>query len=210
MYTYAQQSSIPSIFPYSFIFSHYESLAQIRIEIYLLTLFMVTGTFLITLVIFASFRKALLLFSHLLVLQSGTLACLYWFHHLTFNFANALWLFFVPIIFLDTLIHASFNMSKSKWTYNRVLLSLIVSLTIFSLFSIETYIFHIIRLSLLYQSIICFILINFILPSWRYLIKKMFKKNQREKMATATTTATIESSQPLTGGTEIPNLVCEP
>ncbi|CAF0973436.1 unnamed protein product [Adineta ricciae] len=211
MYTYAKQSSIPSIFPYSFIFAHYESLAQIRTEIYLLMLFVVLTTFVIIFIIFTSFEKGLLLFSHMLALQAGSLTCLYLFHDLTFNFANALWLFIIPIIFCDTLIHASFNITKSKWKYNRVLLSLIISLSIFSLFSIETYIFHIIRLSLLYQTIICFVLINFILPSWHYLIERMFKKAKEEKLTTATATAAVlESSQPLTASTEIQNLVYEP
>ncbi|CAF4300769.1 unnamed protein product, partial [Adineta steineri] len=112
MYIYAEQSSLPSIFPYSFIFLHYESLAQIRREVYLLTIFTVTTTFLITFVIFLSFGKALLIFTNLLALLTGSLACLYLFHNLTFNFANSLWLFVIPVIFLDTLIHASFNITK--------------------------------------------------------------------------------------------------
>ncbi|UJR08210.1 hypothetical protein I4U23_012483 [Adineta vaga] len=215
MYTYAQESSIPSIFPYSFIFSHYESLVQIRNEIYLLTLFLVITTFIIILIIFTSFTKALLIFLHVIALQTGNLTCLYLFHNLTFNFADALWLYVIPIIFLDTLIHGSFNIFESKWKYNRVLLSLIISLSIFSLFSIETYIFHIIRLSLIYETIICFLLMNFILPSWYYFIERMFKKSKdKTKIPAATTTTTaaaiIDSNQPLTSGTEIQNLVYEP
>jgi hypothetical protein len=206
MYTYAQQNPIPSIFPYSLIFPHYESLAQIRIEAYLLPLVMIITTFIITLIIFTSLKKSLLIFSHLLALLCGNLACLYLFHNLTFNFANSLWLYVTPVIFLDTLIHASFNIKKSKWKYNRVILSLIISLIIFSFFSIETYIYHIIHLSLIYQSIICFILINFILPSWYYVIEKILNRNKGDKVPTTT----IDTNQPLTVGTEIQNLVYEP
>jgi len=181
MYTYAQQSSIPSIFPFSIIFPHFESLAQIRIEVYLLILIMVITTLIITLLICFSFEKTLLIFLHLLILLSGNLACLYLFHNLTFNFANALWLFIVPAIFLDTLIHASFNIKKSKWKYNRVILSLIMSSIVLLLFPIETYVFHIIRNSLFYQSIICLVLINLILPSWHYIIKTCLKKIKAKK-----------------------------
>ncbi|CAF0971101.1 unnamed protein product [Adineta steineri] len=208
MYTYAEQSSLPSIFPYSFIFLHYESLAQIRREVYLLTIFTVTTTFLITFVIFLSFGKALLIFTNLLALLTGSLACLYLFHNLTFNFANSLWLFVIPVIFLDTLIHASFNITKSKWKYNRVILSLLISLCIFSLFSIETYIYHVIRQSLIYQSIICFILINFILPSWYYIIETVLKKNKNDRQPVPTENPDV--IQPVVAGTEIQNLVYEP
>jgi len=207
MYNYAQQSSIPSIFPYSVVFPHYESLSQIRIESYLLILIMVIITFIITLLFFISFEKALLIFLNLLTLQSGSLACLYLFDNLSFNFANALWLFVLPIIFLDTFIHVCFNITKSKWKYNRVILSLIISLIIFSFFSIETYIFHIIRNSLIYQSIICFVLINLILPSWYYIIETYLKKNKKEKIPPPTI---IDTDQSLTVGTEIQNLVYEP
>jgi hypothetical protein len=169
---------------------------------------MVIITFIITLLIFISFEKALLIFLNLLTLQSGSLACLYLFHNLSFNFANALWLFVLPIIFLDTFIHVCFNITKSKWKYNRVILSLIISLIIFSFFSIETYIFHIIRNSLIYQSIICFVLINLILPSWYYIIETYLKKNKKEKIPPPSTI--IDTDQSLTAGTEIQNLVYEP
>lgn len=208
MYTYAKESSIPSVFPYSFIFSHYESLAQIRKEIYLLTLFMAIAAFLIPFAIFASLRRAVLIVSQVLTLQAGSLACLYWLHDLTFNFANVLWLYIVPVIFLDTLIHASWSVTQSKWIYNRVLLALIVSLSISSLFSIETYIFHMIRLSLLYQAGICFVLVNIVLPAWCCLIEKTSTKNRRHEDMTAA--QNVESGQPLTGDTEVANLAGAP
>ncbi len=206
MYNYGRQSSIPSIFPYSIVFPHYESLGQIRVETYLLILVMVIITFIITLLIFLSFEKTLLIFFHFLTLLSGSLACLYLFHNLSFNFANALWLFVVPVIFLETFIHASFNLTKSKWKYNRVILSLIISLIILSFFPIETYIFHIIRNSLIYQSIICLVLINLILPSWHYIIETYLKKNKMEKVPITI----IDTNQSSTVGTEIQNLVYEP
>jgi predicted Na+-dependent transporter len=135
---------------------------------------------------------------------TGSLACLYLFHNLSFNFANALWLYIVPVIFLDAIIHVSFNIIESKWKYNRIILSLIMSLIIFSFFPIESYIFLIIRNSLIYQSIICLILINWILPSWNYIIITYFKKNKKEKPAI------VETNQSSTTGTEIQNLVYEP
>jgi hypothetical protein len=205
MYTYAQRSSIPSIFPYSVVFPHYESLGQIRIEIYLVILFMVIITVLIILLIFFSFEKAFLLFSHLLALLCGSLACLYLFHNLSFNFANALWLYIVPIIFLDTLVHASFNVTKSKWKYNRVIFALIIALIILFFFPVESYVFIIIRNSIFYQSIICLILINLILPSWCYIIETMLKKNKMEKIPSTV----IDTNPSLNADTEIENLVYE-
>ncbi|CAF3642209.1 unnamed protein product [Rotaria sordida] len=207
LYTYTRQSSIPSIFPYSLVFPHYESLGQIRMDIYLLILLMTIITILITFVMFISFKKALLIFLHLLTLLSGGLTCLYLFHNFSFNFANAPWLYIMPIIFLDTIIHTTFNIRKSKWKYNRILFSLIISLIIFSFFPVETYIFHIICYSLIYQSIICFILINIILPSWFYMIETISKKkNKRTKIPS---TIIIDTNQSLIVGTEIQNLACE-
>jgi hypothetical protein len=207
LYTYAQQSSLSSIFPYSLVFAHYESLAQIRIEVYLSILCLVIISFLIPLLFFISFEKALLISSHFLALLSGSLACLYLFHNLTFNFANALWLYLIPVIYLDTLIHTSYNITKSKWKYNRVILSLIISLIVVSFFPIETYVFQIIYNSLIYQSIICFILINLILPSWDYIIEKISKKKKNENIQSI---AMIDTNQLPALGTEIQNLVCEP
>ena len=208
MYTYAQQSSIPWIFPYSVVFPHYESLRQIRIEIYLLILSMVIATFLIILLFFFAIDKAFLIFSHLLALLCGSLACLYLFHDLTFNFANALWLYVIPIIYLDTLVHTSFNMKESKWKYNRVILSLIISLIILSFFSIESYVFLTIRNTLLYQSMICLLLINVIIPSWSYILQVILKKNKQEKSPISVTTI-VDNNQPLTEDVEIQNLVCQ-
>ncbi|CAF3528012.1 unnamed protein product [Rotaria sp. Silwood1] len=208
LYTYAQQSSIPSIFPYSLIFPHYESLGQIRMEIYLLILLMTIITFLIAFLMFMSFEKALLIFLHLLILLSGSLTCLYLFHNFSFDFASAPWLYLNPSIFLDTIIHATFNIRKSKWKYNRILFSLIISLAIFSFFPIETYIYHIICYSLIYQSIICFTLINIILPSWFYFIETTLKrKNKKSKIPSA---IIIDTNQSSTIVTEMQNLVHEP
>jgi hypothetical protein len=115
----------------------------------------------------------------------------------------------VPVIFLDTFIHVSFNITKSKWKYNRVILSLIISSIILFFFPIETYIFRIIRNSLIYQSIICFILINLILPSWHYIIETYLKKKEKEKIPPPPPTI-IDTNQSLIVGTEIQNLVYEP
>ena len=178
MYRYAEESSMPSVFPYSIIFSHYESLRQIRFETYLLILILSISTLIVTLLVFFSLVKSLLVFIHLLIVLGGSLTCLYLFHRLTFNFANALWLYIVPVIFVETLLHASFNLSKSKWKYNRVILSLIISLIIFSFFPIETYMFLLIRNSLIYQAILCLIAINLLLPSWNAIRKTCLKKKQ--------------------------------
>jgi hypothetical protein len=48
------------------------------------------------------------------------------------------------------------------------------------------------------------ILINWILPSWNYIIITYFKKNKKEKPAI------VETNQSSTTGTEIQNLVYEP
>jgi len=205
MYKYADESKIPSIFPYSIIFPHYESLERIRTEVYLMLLFVIIFAILITIFIFFSLKKTFLIVLHILILYSGNLTCLYLFHNLSFNFGNALWLFVLPIIFLDTLIHASLNIKKSKWKYNRVILSLIIALIIFSFFPIQTYIFHIIRNSLFYESMICFLIINVFLPSWHYIIRICSKKKRKEKK----TCATISNGNQTTY-TEIPNLAREP
>ncbi len=65
-----------------------------------------------------------------------------------------------------------------------------------------------IRNSLLYQAIICFILINLIIPSWCYIIKTIFKKNKKDKIPIATTD--IDTSSPITVDPETQNLVYEP
>ncbi|CAF1964308.1 unnamed protein product [Rotaria magnacalcarata] len=207
LYTYTQQSPIPFIFPFSLIFQHYEALGQIRLEMYLLILIMVTITFVAIFLIFASLKRALLIILHLLVLLSGSLACLYLFHNLSFNFANAPWLYIIPIVYLDTIIHATFNMKKTKWKYNRIMFSLIIALIIFSFFPIETYIFHIICYSLLYQSLICVISINILLPSWFYIIKRILKQNKKTKKLSK---ILIDTNQSSAITTEIQNLVNEP
>jgi hypothetical protein len=82
-----------------------------------------------------------------------------------------------------------------------------MSLIILSFFPIETYIFLIIRNSLIYQSVICLILINLILPLWNDIVQTYFKKNKKEKIPLATIADTNQSSNT---GTEIQNLVHEP
>lgn len=207
LYRYAEESGIPSAFPFSIIFPHYESLRQIRFEAYLLILLMGLSTFLLTWLIFFSLIKAFLIVLHLLILLSGCLTCLYLFHQLSFNFANALWLYIMPIIFLDTLIHTSFNPRQSKWKYNRVILSLIISLIILSFFPIETYIFIFIRNSLLYQTVIVLVLINILLPSWNYILRQCLKKKKKKKKRVAMN-ETNQSGHVV--GMESENLVHEP
>ncbi len=202
MYTYASQNSIPSIFPYSLLFSTYESLEQIRIEIYLLILLLIICTFIGT---FIPLKKSLLTIAHLLALLAGTLTCLYLFHDLTFNFANALWLYVVSILFLDTLIHTCYNKSNSKWKYNRIILSLMISLLVLYLFPIQSYVFQIIRNSLIYQSMICLILINFILPSCYYLFQSTMNTNHPINIVRQPMITTIDGNQSLTNGIEIKN-----
>jgi hypothetical protein len=199
LYTYSSQSSIPNVFPYSLLFPTYESLGQIRIEMYLLIILLIISCFIITLISFISFKKTFLIILHFLSLSTGTLTCLYLFNNLTFNFANILWLYIIPIIYLDTFIHILYKKSNDKWKYNRIIISLIISLSILYLFPIQSYVFQIIRNSLIYQSIICLILINLILPSWFYLFKKINKNDQ----ITKPTISSIEGNQSLTNGLEI-------
>lgn len=181
LYDHAEKSGLPSVFPFSIIFSHYESLDEIRFEVYLLILLMTSSTFLLTGLIFFSLIKSLQLVLHLLILLTGCLTCLYLFNQLSFNFANALWLYIMPIIYLDTFIHTTFNRRQSKWQYNRVILSLIISLIILSFFPIETYIYIFIRNSLLYQSVITLGLINIFLPAWNAILRRCLKKKKKKK-----------------------------
>lgn len=194
MYIYSKQSQIPSIFPYSLIFPTYEALKEIKYEIYFLFLLLIVISFLILFVFYLSLLKCLIISFHYLTLLTSTLTCLYLFHNLTFNFANILWLYIIPIIYIDIFIHQS----NSKWIYNRVILSLIISLLIFYFFPIQSYVFQIIHYSLLYQSIICLILINFLVPSWFYLFEKKENKSTNENIEKP-----AEGNQALTNGLEV-------
>ena len=206
LYTYANQSSISSAFPFSLIFPHYESLGRIRIDIYLLILLLITVTLLLTLVFFISLRKALLIFTHLLATLSGSLACLYVFHDLTFNFADILWFYLVPVVYLDTLIHSCYTTGQSKWKYNRVILSLILSLLIFAALPTQTYLYHIIWQSLLYQSLLAILIINVILPSWSFILDSIRKKRAHEKIPLPTVN---DAHPPLSLTADSQNLVQE-
>jgi hypothetical protein len=205
MYTYANQNSIPSIFPYSLVFPTYESLEVIRIEMYLLISLLIICSLINTFIPFISIKISLLITFHFLALLTGTLTCLYLFHNLTFNFADALWLYVVPIVFLDTLIHTSYNITNSKWKYNRVILSLMISLMILYIFPIQSYVFQIMRDSLIYQSIICLVLINLVLPSWFYLFQSIRKHDRMNKPIPAN----IDANQTLTNGIEVKNSIYE-
>ncbi|CAF3779960.1 unnamed protein product [Rotaria sordida] len=218
MYTYANQNPIRSIFPYSLVFPNYESLGQLRIEMCLLIFALIICSFITTFILFISLKNSLLIISHLLALLAGSLTCLYLFHNLTFNFVNASWLYVVPILFIDTLIHVCYNQQNSKWKYNRVIISLIISTLILYLFPIQTYIFKIIISSIIYQSIICFILINLILPSWFYLFQSNNDNNNNkdnninnDQIDTVTNPAMtiIVGSQSLPNGVEMNNPVNE-
>ena len=202
MYTYTSQSLIPFVFPYSLLFSTYESLEQIRIEMSLLIVLLLACTFIIPLMTWISLRNSLLIFVHLFTILTGTLTCLYFFHDLTFNFANALWLYVIPIVFLDTLIHQTFHQTNAKWNYNRILISLIMSSVVLFLYPIQSYVFRMIRNSLIYQSLICLIVINVILPSWNYLFRSM-KSREKISQVIKPTIASIEGNQLLTNGLEI-------
>ncbi|CAF5173821.1 unnamed protein product, partial [Rotaria magnacalcarata] len=171
MYTYAKQSRLPSIFPYSLLFPSYESLGQLRIEVCVLILALILCCFITTFIAFISLKNSLFIVAHFLALSAGTLACLYLFQNLTYNFVVGPWLYLVPILYVDTLIHVCYSRTDSKWKYNRVILSLLIAVFVLYLFPIQTYAFQIICSSIIYQSIICFVLINLILPSWFYLFQ---------------------------------------
>ncbi|CAF3683305.1 unnamed protein product [Adineta steineri] len=203
MYTYANESPLPDVFPYSMLYASYESLEQIRVEIYLLILLLIICTFISTLIPFISLKNSLLIISHLLALLTGTLTCLYLFHNLTVNFANGLWLYIISIVFLDTLIHTCYNRLSSKWNYNRIIFSLMISLLVLYCYPIQSYVFRIIRNSLMYQSIICLILINFILPSCCYLFRSINKNDEQINKVQIPIVTIIDGSQILTNGTEI-------
>ena len=207
LYKYAKQNPISSVFPYSMIFPNYESLGQIRFEICLLIFSLITCSFVVTLVSFISLRNSLLIILYLLPLLTGTLVCLYLFHNLILNFANALWLYVVPVVFIDTSIHLCYNQTGSKWKYNRIIVSLMVSLLVLFSFPIQTYIYRIVRNSLIYQSLICAILINFILPSWFYLLQSNDTDNQMNNVESSTTD--IIGNPSLPNGREINNTVNE-
>lgn len=210
LYTYANQSSLSSIFPYSLVFPHYESLGQLRLEIYVLLLSVTLVSFVVSLLVFLSLTKAFLFFAHILSLLASSFACLYVLHDFTLNFANALWFYFIPVIYLDIFLHATSNIRRSKWIYNRVLLSLLVALILFTFFPVQTYLYEILSQSLLYQTSISLLLINVCLPSWFYIVGSMRNKsNDTNGQLTALSTVN-EINQPLTVTSDMPNLVSEP
>ena len=204
LYTYANRSSLTSIFPYSLVFPHYESLSELRLEIYLLLLSVSLLTLLVTLPVFLSVKKAFLLFAHFLALLSSSFTCLYLFHDFTLNFANVLWFYFIPVIYLDLFIHATWNVRRSKWLYNRVLLSLLVALVLFSFFPVQSYLYAILTQSLLYQTGISLLLINVCLPSWFHVFGSMRSRSNNGRLPLSTGN---ETNQPLTVTGEIPNLL---
>lgn len=191
LYTYANQSGLNGIFPYSLVFPHYEALGQLRLDIDHLILIFTLVTLIVSSISSRSVRNSLFISLHYLTLLASSLACLYYFHQFTINFANALWFYFLPVIYLDGYLHSV--SSTSKWVRNRVLLALILSLIVFHFLPIETYLYHIIHQSLLYQSVITFFLWNISLPSWM----SIFKKSNDE---------TKKKTKKMDG----PNLVCEP
>lgn len=203
LYAIAGQSLIPYVFPYTVLFPAYESLEQIRSEIFLLIVLFLTSAFIILLLTFISIRNSLLIVLHLLGLLTGTFTCLYFFDHLTFNFLNALWLYIVPVSFLDILIHQAFRNHLNKWNYNRMIISLMMSLTILFVFPIQSYIFRIIRNSLIYQSILCLLMINVIVPSWKYFFFQSTKPKEQIDQVMKPTISSIDVNQALTNPSEI-------
>ena len=203
VYAYAKQSSLPSVFPYSLIFPSYEALAQIRFDTYLLVLLVIVVPFVLTFVSLVWLKVSLSIAFHSLLLFTSTLAVLYQFHRFTFNFANAMWLLILPILFTETLVHAAFFHRQSPWKYNRVFLSLMISLIILYVYPIESYIFIIIRNSLMYQSVICLIVINFLLPSAHSFLLKPRNAEAAATTPVQMTTAIPEGQQSLTSGIEV-------
>ena len=208
IFTYAKQSSIPSVFPYSLIFPTYESLSQIRFDMYLLIVLFIVVSLILTIFPFLWLKISLSIIFHLLLLLTCTLTCLYHFHHFTINFGNAIWLFILPIVFLETIIHSCYFSPRSQWKYNRVILSLIISLMILYIYPIESYVFLTIRNSLMYQSLICLILINFTVPSCHYFL---LESRNTETVTTPIQVTTIipDGSQSLTNGIEVQNVIYE-
>ena len=202
LYAYARQSSLPAVFPYSLVFPNYESLAQIRLEMYLLLILLVTCALVITYLFFLSWKISLSIAFHILFLYTGTLACLYQIHRLTFNFANALWLPVVPVLFLEALIHSAYFSGQSKWKYNRIILALLVSLSVLYIYPIQSYVFLLIRNSLLYQSVICLLLINVFLPSLQHLLRRV-SGNEPSETPIQLTATMPEGKQALTSGNEV-------
>lgn len=203
IYADAKQSSLPSVFPYSLIFPSYESLAQIRFDTYLLVLLVIVVPFFLTFISFVWLRVSLSIVFHSLFLLTSTLAVLYQFHRFTFNFANAMWLLILPVLFIETLVHTAFFHRQSRWKYNRVFLSLIISLIILYVYPIQSYVFLTIRNSLMYQSVICLILINFLLPSSHYFLLKSRNAEIAAAKPIQMTTAIPEGQQALTTGIEV-------
>ena len=170
LYSNAKSSLLESIFPYSLVFPNYESLDQIRIDMYSLYTPLISMCFVYLCQFFFRLKITLSIIFYFLMISMGTLASLYQFQNLTFNFANALWLPMVPIVFIETLIHSSFFSYRSRWQYNRIIISLIMSLSIIYFYPIQTYIFLIIRNSLMYQSLFTLLVINVFIPACHSLI----------------------------------------
>ena len=182
---------------------NYPLYSEIRNEIYLLILLLIVACFILTLVPWFSFSNTLLTVSYILALLTSSLTCLYVFHKLSFNFGNALWFYVVSIIYLETLIHACYKRSNSKWKYNRIILSLLISLVVLHFIPIQAYVFQIIRNSLIYHSIVCLILINLILPSYDYLIQSMHQHDEQIHKVRQPMVTIIDVNQSLTNGVEI-------
>lgn len=161
---FTKQSNLPSAFVYSVVFSFFEALIQIRNDIYSIILILFIISLVFNYFLSIELKRTVTIVYSTLLISISTLACLYQFHNLTFNFANALWLSSLPLIYIETLLHCSYSDSKSQWQYNRILISLIIALIVLYIYPIETYIFVIIRNSLMYQSSISLLVVNLLLP----------------------------------------------
>ncbi|CAF0972507.1 unnamed protein product [Didymodactylos carnosus] len=166
MYRYSRQSEIPGLFPYSLVFSHYETLT-------------------------------LIITFHYVCLLSTLFTCLYLFHSLTINFANVFILFIVPGIFVDCFIHYGYRYLRKTngeniksrqclFGYDRIFLSLFISLFVLIFFQIQSYTFIVLRNILFYYVVLTFIHLNIFLPLWLHLCKPRMAKT------VSTTVATIE------------------
>lgn len=181
MYNLAEQSGLPDLFPYSLVFPHYESLTQIRFELKILISIASVILFLISITFQLRLKKTIFVFFSLISLFTVPIAILQTFQNLTINFASSLWFYLLPMIYLDGLLHFVLNRHQSRWLYNRVALSLLLSLSSYFLLSLETYVYEVIFFSLFYQSILFILLVNVILPSFFRLFSLTNSKKKRNE-----------------------------
>ncbi|CAF1268695.1 unnamed protein product [Didymodactylos carnosus] len=202
MYRYSRESGLNGLFPYSLVFSHYETLKEIHHELFLLCLLWFHLLLIFTLILFLSIRLTLTITFHYICLLSTLFTCLYLFHSLTINFANTFLLFIIPGIFIDCFIHYAYTYQRKingeniktyqcLFGYDRIFLSLLLSLIALIFFQIQSYTFIVLRNTLFYYILLAFLHLNIFFPLWLNLCKSSTNKG-------VSTTTTQTNQIPIT------------